>query len=187
MILAVKTGHAGFPKEQLKAAICGERFSYKCLKTEVALEVGNTEFYASGFMDKKPLLLVANCGTTFFEKGVTRYRNKFSGGAMQKSQYNVSMPNLHDTYRRRFNAVDLFNRDCYGTWSVQFAIQTKSWYKRLFLALLGMCENNALHSYRKCVGPMDRYSWLVKLSDKLINNPYLDANAPGPSRVSIGG
>jgi hypothetical protein len=41
---------------------------------------------------------------------------------MQKTTYNVSMPNLHDTYRRKFNAVDLFNRDCFGTWSVQFAV-----------------------------------------------------------------
>ena len=129
----------------------------------MALEVGVTEFYASGFMDKKPLLLIANCGTTFFEKEVTRYRNQFLGGAMQKTTYNVSMPNLRDTYRRKFNVVDLFNRDCYGTWSVQFAVQTKSWYKILVLSLLGMCETNALKAYRKCVGTMDHYSWLVKL------------------------
>lgn len=185
VILAVKTGHAGFPKAKLKEAIMGERFAYKCYKCDVALETGVTTFYASGFMDKKPLLLVANCGTTFFEKEVTRVRRKFEGGAIVKSRYEVSMPNLHETYRRRFNAVDLFNRDCFGTYSVQFAINTRNWYRRLFLALLGMCETNALKAYRRTVGPMTRYAWLCKLSDKLINNPFLEvaeAAEAGPSR-----
>lgn len=185
VILAVKTGHAGFPKQRLKDAIAGERFTYKCMKCDVELETGTWTFYASGFMDKKPLLLVANCGTTFYEQEVTRHRSKFEGGAMVKSQYQLSMPNLHDTYRRKFNAVDLFNRDCFGTHSVQFAVHTRSWYRRLFLALLGMCETNALKAYRKTVGPMQRYTWLCKLSDALINNPYVvDVNdEAGPSNA----
>lgn len=171
-ILAVKTGHAGFPKQMLKDGIMGERFSYKCYKTDVELEKGTWTFYASGFMDKKPLLLVANCGTTFFEKEVTRHRSKFEGGAIRKSHYQVSMPNLHDIYRRKFNAVDLFNRDCFGKKSVQFAVHTRSWYRRLFLALLGMCETNALKTYRKCVGPVTRGKWLCMLSHALVNNPF---------------
>ena len=71
------------------------------------------------------------------------------------------MPCLHDTYRRKFNAVDLFNRDCFGNYSVQFTVQTKNWYRGLFLALLGMCETNALKAYRRSVGEMERYTWLV--------------------------
>jgi hypothetical protein len=86
-IMAVKTGHAGFPKAKLKEDIMGERFTYKCYKTEVELETGVWTFYASGFMDKKPLLLVANCGTTFYEKEVTRVRRKFEGGAINKTTY----------------------------------------------------------------------------------------------------
>lgn len=80
---------------------------------------------------------------------------------------------MHDIYRRHFNAVDLFNRDCFGSHSLQFAIQTKCWWRRMFLALLGMCDTNALKAYRHTVGPMPRYEWLVLLSDKLINNPFL--------------
>ena len=92
------------------------------------------------------------------------------------------MPYLHDTYRKKFNAVDLYNRDCFGNYSVQFAVQTKNWYRRLFLALLGICETNALKAYRKCVGDMERYTWLMQLSEKLINNPFLPrSDAPGPS------
>ena len=87
VILAVKTGCAGYPKKMLKEAIEGERGSYKCYSIDVQLDTGVCTFYASGFMDKKPLLLVANCGTTFFEQAVTRYRRKFEGGALRRSQY----------------------------------------------------------------------------------------------------
>lgn len=43
--------------------------------------------------------------------------------------------------------------------------------------MLGMCETNALKAYRHTVGPMTRFAWLVKLSDSLINNPYLEEGA----------
>jgi hypothetical protein len=54
----------------------------------------------------------------------------------------------------------------------------------LFLALLGMCETNALKAYRHTVGPMERYTWLCKLSKALIDNPFVEADADeaGPSR-----
>jgi hypothetical protein len=54
----------------------------------------------------------------------------------------------------------------------------------LFLALLGMCETNALKAYRRTVGPMTRYAWLCKLSHALVNNPFVEgaeAQEAGPS------
>lgn len=80
---------------------------------------------------------------------------------------------MHDIYRKQFNAVDLFNRDCFGKHTVQFAVQTKSWWRRMFLALLGMCETNAMKAYRYTVGPVGRYDWIELLSEALINNPYV--------------
>lgn len=71
-ILAVKTGHRGFPKAQLLRDISGERFSQKFYKCEVELERGPTTFYAGGFMDKKPMLLVGTCGTSLPGETVTR-------------------------------------------------------------------------------------------------------------------
>ena len=79
---------------------------------------------------------------------------------------------MHDTYRRNFNGVDLFNRDCFGELSLQHAIRTRSYARRMFLAILGMCEVNAMNAYRQCVGPIERFEWLLKLSDKLIHNPF---------------
>lgn len=63
-ILAVKTGHRGFPKEELIAEIAGTRFSQSFKKVEVNLECGTKTFYAGGFMDKKPMLVVGTCGTS---------------------------------------------------------------------------------------------------------------------------
>jgi len=83
------------------------------------------------------------------------------------------MPGMHDTYRRNFNGVDLFNRDCFGSFSLQHAVHTKSWARRLFLALVGMCEVNALNAYRASVGEITRFEWLIQLQEKLTNNPRM--------------
>ena len=63
----------------------------------------------------------------------------------------------------------------------------------MFLAILGICETNAMKAYRTCVGPITRFEWLVMLADKLINNPFLGmeeasaaAGAPGPARATPG-
>jgi hypothetical protein len=68
---------------------------------------------------------------------------------------------MHDTYRRNFNGVDLFNRDCFGSYSLQKTVLTRSWHRRMFLAILGMCETNAMKAYRTCVGPITRFEWLI--------------------------
>lgn len=141
---------------------------------DVALEVGTKTFYAGAFMDKVPLLLVGTCGTSLDGEPVRRDRVEYSpAGGFTRTSYNVSQPGMHDTYRKNFNGVDLFNRDCFGELSLQHAVRTKLWARRLFLALFGMCETNALNAYRAVVGPMTRFEWLLKLADKLINNPYL--------------
>ena len=51
-ILAIKTGHRGFPKKHLVEAVKGERFTAKFMKCDVELEIGTTTFYAGAFMDK---------------------------------------------------------------------------------------------------------------------------------------
>lgn len=184
-VLAVKTGHRGFPKQRLIEAVRGERFSQHFLKVDVQLESGVRTFYAGAFMDKIPLLLVGTCGTSIAGERVTRHRREYTEGRIVRSTYEVAQPGMHDTYRRNFNGVDLFNRDCFGSHSLQFAVSTKSWVRRMFLALFGMCETNALNAYRATIGPMARYEWLVKLADKLIYNPFLEGDSSSDSEASI--
>ena len=61
-ILAIKTGHKGFPKQQLVEKISGECFSSAFMQVDVELECGTFPFYAGGHMDKKPMVLIATCG-----------------------------------------------------------------------------------------------------------------------------
>lgn len=117
-ILAIKTGHRGFPKAHLISKVRGERFTKHFMKCEVELEVGKTTFYAGAFMDKIPLLLVGNSGTSLPAEEVTRDRTEWVEGGFVTTKYKVRQPVMHDTYRRNFNGVDLFNRDCFGEWSL---------------------------------------------------------------------
>ncbi len=146
-ILAVKTGHRGFPKQQLIEKIKHQRFASAFMKIDVQLDKGKTTFYAGGHMDKKPMLLIATCGTSLPGKEVKRYRREYVDQAIQRTTYVVAQPNMHDLYRTNFNAVDLFNRSCFGPYTLQFAVNTKSWVRRMFLAMLGMCETNAMNAY----------------------------------------
>lgn len=147
-ILAIKTGHRGFPKQHLISQVRGERYTKAFMKVDVELEVGKTSFYAGAFMDKIPLLLVGTCGTSLDAEEVTRDRREWVEGGFVTSRYKVRQPVMHDTYRRNFNGVDLFNRDCFGEHSLQMTVKTRSWHRRMFLAILGMCETNAMKAYR---------------------------------------
>lgn len=106
-------------------------------------------------------------------------------GSIVRSVYNVAFPGMHDEYRKYFNAVDLFNRSCFGNHSVQFAVKTRSWSRRLFLAILGMCETNAFNAYKYVKGDLTRYEWLVRLSHALLNNPWVEAPAREPRAAPV--
>ena len=173
-ILAIKTSHKGFPKKRLVAAVKDARGAKQFMKVNVKLDRGERTFYAGAYMDKIPLLLVGTCGTSALAAEVTRERSVYRDGGFETVRYSVRMPGMHDTYRRNFNGVDLFNRDCFGSYSLQHALRTKSWARRLFLALVGMCEVNAQNAYRATVGEITRFEWLLQLQDKLINNPWVE-------------
>ncbi len=101
---------------------------------------------------------------------VRRKRGRTEG---QPPTYEFDQPKMHATYRRYFNAVDLFNRDSLGPLGLQYAFRSRSWYRRMFMAILGFCETNALMAYRFEIGELSRYDWLAKVSEALIKNPYL--------------
>lgn len=170
-IMAVKTAHAGYPKKKLAEALGGERGATKCFKVEVEMDRELMTFYASALMDKKPMYVVATCGTTNITHTAKRVSRRARGN---RGAYDLEFPEMHALYRSYFNAVDLFNRDCFGVLSVQMAIQTKSYYRRWFLAMLGMCETNAMNAYRATVGPLSRYQWLTNLSKTLIYNDFVN-------------
>jgi hypothetical protein len=88
-ILAIKTGHRGFPKRHLIEKVRHQRFTKAFMKVEVSLEVGVHTFYAGAFMDKIPLLLVGTCGTSLDAEEVTRDRTEWVEGGFVTSRYKV--------------------------------------------------------------------------------------------------
>ena len=63
-------------------------------------------------MDKKPMYLVATCGTSL--PGEVTIRRTHGTHAGPAPSYELPQPNMHATYRKYFNSVDLFTRDCFG-------------------------------------------------------------------------
>ncbi len=118
-LLAIKTGHRGFPKKLLVEKVKAERFSKCFMQTVVDLEVGPTTFDAGAFMDKKPLLVLSTCGTSLDAEKQKRVRTEYDAAqGFRRTTYEVAQPGMHDMYRRNFNGVDLFNRDCFGSLSL---------------------------------------------------------------------
>ena len=88
-ILAIKTGHRGFPKKHLVEAVKGERFTAKFMKCDVELEIGTTTFYAGAFMDKIPMLCAGACGLSTLADEVERDRTEWVGGSFRTTRYRV--------------------------------------------------------------------------------------------------
>jgi hypothetical protein len=66
--MVVKTNSAGYPKQELKAAM-NKRGDLKCMKVVVEGET----MWATAHMDKQPLTLVHNCDTV--NAGPPRFRS----------------------------------------------------------------------------------------------------------------
>lgn len=178
-VMSVKNGSGGYPKAAIREALGGVRHRSAFFKVEVQLDSGVRTFYAGGHQDRKPLHLIATCGTSLPGPERTRYRRDMEAGAIVRQTYTLQQPLMHSIYRQYFNAVDMFNREALGPQSVQYAVRTRSYFRRLFLALLGMSEGNAMLAYRKTVKNVTRYEWLCQLSTKLIHNPWVVEQAQG--------
>ncbi len=117
-ILAVKTGHKGYPKQKLIEEVQGERFKNAFMTVDVELECGTTTFIAGASMDKKPQLLIGTCGMSTPGEPIVRERREFKDGAITKTRYTASQSHMSDMYRGNFNAIDLFNRSCFGNYTM---------------------------------------------------------------------
>ena len=69
-------------------------------------------------MDKKPMLLVASCGTSLPGEMMMRPTRDFISGSVVRTRSLIVQPKMHEMYWKNFNAVDLFNRDCFGNYTM---------------------------------------------------------------------
>ena len=136
----------------MKAALDWVRQKSELYSVEVEFGSGVKKVYAGGPRERRPLHLIATCGTSLPGEWRTRYRHDMVAGAIVRRTYTLEQPVMHSIYRSKFNAVDLFNRDAMGPLSVQHAVKTRSWYRRLFMAVVGMSHPNAVLAYRRSKG-----------------------------------
>ena len=88
-IMCVKNGSSGFPKAAMKAALGGVRHRSVFYQVDVELDTGVKPFYAGGHQDKKPLHLIATCGTSLPGESRTRYRRDMVDGSIVRQQYTL--------------------------------------------------------------------------------------------------
>ena len=188
-IMAVKTGHKGFPKDKLSKRLNkqGDTASYR---VDVLYDDQSEEFpvYASGFFDKAKMFVVATTGTSLL-KEVERTRIKYSKGSVEKVSRNVQMPEFHATYLKYFNSIDVLNKLSLGVTSMVNSVGTIQCEFRFFLATVGLASINAFNAHNLFGPPtqgvgrkMDKWTWNDTLSRALMCNT-LDGNS---SRVTRG-
>jgi hypothetical protein len=140
---------------------------------------------AAGHHDKKPMHLVATCGTMLPAPIVQRLRSYMNdSGCVQRKKYLMEQPMVFWIYRRFFNAVDRADRIALGPRSVIAAWRTKQVLHRLFAAVFAMTEANGYHALRAChpgSGAVSREWWrrwlaigLIKPAERLRRMPAAD-------------
>ena len=89
--MAVKTAHSGYPKKRMRELLGDVRGSNACMKVKAVLDRGETEYYASGVLDKKPMYVVSTCGTSI----VTHVGMR----GLKDNQVEVYFPEMNALYR----------------------------------------------------------------------------------------
>ena len=110
-ILNVKTAHQHFPREELKGALNESDDVATYMSSFTATDGKAVEIFASGQMEKQPLLLVATCATDQpGEPRVFIVTVKESNGSTVRKTISYATTVVHGKYRGQFSAVDIWNR-----------------------------------------------------------------------------
>eukprot|EP00873_Tetraselmis_striata_P044316 jgi/Tetstr1/464580/TSEL_009336.t1 len=120
-VMAVRMGHAGYPKQRLISAVAGARFNFASLQKEHDVPGKHGErcmVYASAWQDTQPMLLVHTCCSDAITPPVERLKSKYKDGRVHKYRYEVEQQESHATCRQHFNAVDINNKLSVGPHSV---------------------------------------------------------------------
>ena len=146
----VKTAYNGFPKNWLKenAPSRGQR---SCATTTIIISTRETwSVLTACDKGKQPMTLIGTKGTT--SMGNTLQRNltiiRLDGSWDVRSTSLVQW-NIHDKYRRHFNAIDKHSSKRQGLVSFEDTSKTPKWWLRDLQMLAGMSEIDALLLWRR--------------------------------------
>jgi hypothetical protein len=140
----VKSGSRAYPKDWLRSQV-HVRGDTAVASATCATKKGKTiSLLASIDMDKQPMALLGTAGTS--NKGETITRNFTT--IRRDGTYNVRTAvmehdDIHDKYRKHFNALDKHNAVRQGGACLETSWHTQRWYIRDFQMLWGFSEVNA--------------------------------------------
>eukprot|EP00873_Tetraselmis_striata_P002151 jgi/Tetstr1/422415/TSEL_013253.t1 len=185
-VLAIKGGSAGYPKQQL-LGMAPTRFDHAAMiKTFNLDQAGKqAQVTAAIWMDMKPRMVAATCGTNKKLPPHERIKVKLQGGQIVRSTYDVELSEQHGMYNQHCNAVDIHNKLSIGPGTVGDAWQSKCPLMRFFLCTLGMIETNAFLAYNHtCEEEISRRAWKCQLADLLIQRGRQDMAAAEGGRMA---
>ena len=120
------------------------------------------------------LMLCAATGTSLPGERKVRHRTVLVKGELVKQTYTLDQPNMHATYRKYFNAVDLFNKASLQPGTLVDTWHTKKAHKRLFAATWAWIETNGMLAYNR-QNPharLTKQQWFKALAEACVNNPF---------------
>ena len=146
----VKTASAGFPQKWLLDQL-KQRGDRACASTTIKLSSGEVwPVLAAGDMDRRPMVLIGTAGTTNMGETMIRYYGVLKAdGSTEVRRASLEQWDIHSTYRRKFNTVDMHNAKRQGPTNLEDTWKTHHWWVREFQMLLGMSEVNSYLLWRK--------------------------------------
>ena len=183
-ILNVKTVHQHFLREELKGALNESDDVAMYMSNFTAADGKAVEIFASGQMEKQPLLLVASCSTDQpREPRVFTITVKESDGSTVGKTISYATTVVHGKYRGQFSAVDICNRICQGEDPFSDAWRTTQWEFRVIGELFGAISTNAFFAMRKwkagCEALTTNQCWRG-IAEAHINKPCYRAERASP-------
>ena len=146
----VKGASTGFPKKWVldQLSVRGDR---ACATATIKLSSGETwKLLAAGDKDKQPMVLIGTAGTTNMGEPMVRtYSVLKADGSTDVRRRELQQWDIHSTYRRNFNVVDMHNAKRQGPTNLEDTWKTHAWWVREFQMLLGMSEVNAYLLWRR--------------------------------------
>ena len=150
MIGNVKSGSKMFPKDFLIKQVPHREDRFTCVAQTRTRGGITIDLLAAADMDKQPMALCGTAGTSSDGKNSIR---KFStirpNGTYSVREASLKQMQIHEVYRKHFNALDKHNAIRQGGACLETSWKTKRWYIRDFQALFGMSMVNAFLFYRR--------------------------------------
>ena len=152
MIGNVKSAHKMFPKAWLLSQAPHRGDWATCTATVKSPGGLDVDLLCAADRDKQPMALLGTVGSTV--EGETLHRaftTIRADGTYNSREATLRQMQIHELYRKFFNALDKNNSYRQGRHNLEDSWKTKRWYVREFQALWGMSEVNAWLLYRKFV------------------------------------